>query len=94
MEREIWTSWASLLRSYAAAHSLGRPMHAVVEVGEGEILLRCGSRWMRCTPERLTDSAGASASFHLTVNGHAVLGNTEEAMDLVAERLAREIMTV
>ena len=92
LARELWTSWASVLRSYAAAHSLGRAQHAVVEVSEREITLRYGSRWLRCTPSSLTGSEGQQQTFHLTVNGHAVLGSSEQPMDLTAERLAREIM--
>ena len=49
---ELWTSWASLLRCYAAAHGLNSRQHAVVEVGADEITLRVGSRWLRFTHER------------------------------------------
>ena len=92
LQAELWTSWAAVLRSYASLHGLNAPQHAVVEVSEHEITLRYGSRWLRCTPSSLTGSEGQQQTFHLTVNGHAVLGSSEEPMDLTAERLAREIM--
>jgi len=94
LQRELWSSWAGVLRSYAAVHSLGRAFHAVVEVSEREILVRYGVRWMRFTPERMETSEGAAVPFRLTINGTAVVDGTEEAMDLAAERLAREIITV
>ena len=46
LRTELWTSWASLLRSYAAAHGLNSRHHAVVEVGADEITLRVASRWL------------------------------------------------
>ena len=93
LHTELWTSWASLLRSYAAAHGLHAPQHAVVEVSAGEILLRVGPHWLRCTHARLEGDRTSAVSFHLNENGTVTLGNeTEEEMDLAAERLAREMM--
>lgn len=94
LRRELWTSWAGVLRSYAAVHSLGRPFHAVVEVSEAEILVRYGSRWMRFTPEQMQRDGEAAIPFRLTVNGRAGVGDVEDEMDLVAERLCREIIAV
>ncbi|GAA3764162.1 transcriptional regulator [Terriglobus aquaticus] len=94
LQRELWSSWAGVLRSYAAVHSLGRDQHAVVEVSEAEILLRYGSRWMRFTHDHITSSQGAEHTFALTENGRARIDNTEDEMDLSAERLAREIITL
>ena len=37
LHTELWTSWASLLRSYAAAHGLNATQHAVVEVSAEEV---------------------------------------------------------
>jgi len=94
LHRELWTSWASLLRSYSAVHSLGREHHAVVEVSDTTILVRYGLRWMRFTQDEYRTSEGASQPFKLTENGRAVLGDNEDEMDLFAERLASAIITV
>lgn len=92
LRTELWTSWASLLRSYAAAHGLNSRHHAVVEVGADEITLRVGSRWLRFTHETLEDSEGLCSSFKLEEDGTVKLNGIAEEMDLAAERLAREMM--
>ncbi len=94
LQRELWTSWAGVLRSYAAVYSLGREQHAVLEVSEREILLRYGQRSMRFEPALVTLGDGSHLPFGLTVNGRAIVGETEDEMDLAAERLCREIITV
>jgi hypothetical protein len=92
LRAELWTSWASLLRSYAAAHGLNSRHHAVVEVGGDEITLRVGSRWLRFTHELLQDSEGHRRPFNMEEDGTVKLNGITEEMDLVAERLAREMM--
>jgi hypothetical protein len=100
LHTELWTSWASLLRSYAAAHGLNSTQHAVVEVSATEITLRVGSRWLRFTPNEVTASHQPPLPFHLNENGTATIGNADKetaepreiAMDLAAEHFAREIM--
>jgi hypothetical protein len=92
LHRELWTSWASLLRSYAAAHGLNSRHHAVVEVGADEITLRVASRWLRFTHDLVEDSEGNRSSFSLEEDGTVKLNGTTEEMDLAAERLAREMM--
>ncbi len=72
---------------------MNSPHHAVVEVGPEEILLRVDTRWLRFTPTTLTDSSGAQTPFALEENGTATLNGTNEEMDLLAERLAREMMS-
>ena len=94
LQRELWSSWAGVLRSYAAVHSLGRDHHAVVEVSETEILLRYGTRWLLFRPGTMHSSENSPKSFALTVNGHASIDGTEDEMDLVAERLTREIISM
>ncbi len=94
LHRELWTSWASLLRSYAAAHGLNAPQHAVVEVSADEITLRVGGRWLHFTAEGVDESHGAPRTFHLNENGTVTLADSpEEEMDIVAERFAREMMS-
>lgn len=94
LRAELWTSWASLLRSYAAAHGLNSRLHAVVEVGAEEITLRVGSRWLRFTHSTMQHSDGETLPFSLEENGNVRLNNgAEEEMDLAAEHLAREMMS-
>ena len=92
LQTELWTSWASLLRSYAAAHGLNSRHHAVVEVGADEITLRVSSRWLRFTHETLEDSEEHHSTFSLEEDGTVKLNGAAEEMDLAAERLAREMM--
>jgi hypothetical protein len=93
LRAELWTSWASLLRSYAAAHGLNSRLHAVVEVGADEITLRVGSRWTRFTHSNMRHSDGEPLPFSLEENGTVRMNNgPEEEMDHAAEHLAREMM--
>ncbi len=93
LHTELWTSWASLLRSYAAAHGMNSTQHAVVEVSAEEITLRVGSRWLRFTQDAMQDSERGMKRFALTEDGNVRLDDgTPEEMDLAAERLAREML--
>ena len=93
LHTELWTSWASLLRSYAAAHGLNSPQHAVVEVTPEEITLRVGSRWLSTTDTELRQSDGPALAFAIHENGTvSIAGAAEEEMDMAAERLAREML--
>ncbi len=92
LRAELWTSWASLLRSYAAAHGMNSTHHAVVEVGAEEITLRVASRWLRFTHETMEMSDGNRSTFEMQEDGTVKLNSVAEEMDLAAERLAREMM--
>ena len=93
LHTELWTSWASLLRSYAAAHGLNATQHAVVEVSAEEITLRVGSRWVRFTQRVVESSDAAEQAFSLKEDGTvSVAGGAPEEMDIAAERFAREIL--
>ena len=94
LHRELWTSWASLLRSYAAVHSLGREQHAVVEVSAASITVRYGLRWIAFTSDTFISSDGVSQTFTLTESGRARVGDMEDEMDLSAERLASAIIAM
>jgi hypothetical protein len=94
LHRELWTSWASLLRSYAAVHSLGREQHAVVEVSPQTILVRYGLRWIEFSATEYRTSEGELKPFELTEDGRTRIGDHEDEMDLFAERLASAIITV
>lgn len=92
LHTELWTSWASLLRSYAAAHGLNATQHAVVEVSAAEITLRVGPRWLRFTPSAVESSEGQREVFQLNEDGTVTLhhGSVEE-MDMAAESFARRL---
>jgi hypothetical protein len=92
LRTELWTSWASLLRSYAAAHGLNSRHHAVVEVGADEITLRVAARWLRFTHDLMEDSEGNRSTFSLLEDGTVKLNAKTQEMDLAAEELAREMM--
>jgi hypothetical protein len=93
LHRELWTSWASLLRSYSAAHGLNSRHHAVVEVGADEITLRVANRWLRFRHDLMEDSESNRSTFSLEEDGTVKLNGTTEEIDLAAEQLAREMMS-
>ncbi len=93
LHTELWTSWASLLRSYAAAHGMNSTHHAVVEVSADEITLRVNDRWLRFTSTTMQHSAAAPVPFTLTEDGNVLLNQgPPEEMDMAAEHLARELL--
>ncbi len=93
LQTELWTSWASLLRSYAAAHGLNAAQHAVVEVSADKITLRVGSRWLRFTSAEMEPGDGAPQQFALQEDGTVSIGGAAaEEMDFAAERLVREML--
>jgi hypothetical protein len=94
LHTELWTSWASMLRSYAAAHGLNSTHHAVVEVSADEITLRVNDRWLRFTPSDLQHSGQTPTPFTLNENGTVTINHQpEQEMDIAAEHFAREILT-
>ena len=92
LHRELWTSWASMLRVYAAAHGLASTHHAVVEVGADEIVLRVDTRWVRFTRDEMTTSDGVSARFAIEEDGSVLVGDVKDEMDMAAEAVARGMM--
>jgi hypothetical protein len=89
---ELWTSFASLIRSYGAAHGLNSRHQAIVEVGSDLILLRVGTHWLRFTHSEMAADNNRPVPFHLNHDGTVTIGDVTEEMDLAAERLAREMM--
>jgi len=92
VHRELWTSWASLLRSYAAAHGMNSKQQAVVEVGGEEIVVRAGSKWIRFTHVEMESSDGSRVRFSLNEDGTVTLDGKMEEMDFAAERVTGELM--
>jgi hypothetical protein len=94
---ELWTSFASVLRSYCAAHGLNAAQQAVVEVSERSITIRVGARWTRIDQTfgcgTVTGDRGTAQSFAINEDGTIKMGaNDCEDMDHAAERIAREIV--
>jgi hypothetical protein len=104
---ELWVSFASLLRSYTAAHGLNGSRQATVELGEDRIIVRHGEHWLdleRNGPSVIWKREnGSSGTMELTEDGRlrALLPMSqdrdmghpvEDDMDVVAEQWARELM--
>lgn len=92
LHAELWTSFASQIRAYGAAHGLNSQHQAVVEVGSDVILLRVGTRWLRFTPSEMTEDNNRAQVFDLNEDGTVTVGDVTEDMDFTAERLTRELM--
>ena len=96
---ELWTSLASLLRSYTAAHGLNQTRQATVELGEERITVRHGNAWLDLSRNgsqvhwQREDSR--DGTLELTEAGRLRSGEgKEEEMDMAAEAWARELMYV
>ena len=103
LNAELWVSLASLLRSYTAAHGLNRKQQATVELGEDQIIVRAGERWLKLNRHQAEviwtreDSTRGLMRFTIegrlqTHVGHEEHDDAEEEMDMQAEAWARELM--
>ena len=95
--RELWVSLASLLRSYTAAHGLNGTTQATVELGDDEIRVRCGQRWLRLarTGGRIEGTTQDGQRFGLFWSeAGELLTETGDGlpMDLQAEEWSRELV--
>jgi hypothetical protein len=93
LHTELWISWASQLRSYAAAHGLNSNQFAVIEFGENEIILRIDNKWTRFTHAEQESSNGKKSIFALNENGTVTLDGKIEEIDFAAERITRDLMS-
>ena len=93
---ELWTSLASLLRSYTAAHGLHTKREAAVELTEDKITVIHNEKWLRLIRSNSsvtwTRENGRMGTLELTEAGTLRGDNGEEAMDLAAEQWARDLM--
>ena len=93
---ELWTSLASVLRSYLAVHGLPLNREAIFDLTEEEIVVRNDKKWLRLTRSHAiltwTRENGSMGTLELTESGTLRSTTHEEAMDLAAEQWAREIM--
>jgi hypothetical protein len=96
LARELWCSFVSLLRSYTAAHGLNGSRQAVLEVSDDRLLVRAGERLLTVQYDAERGSfvreTGGATPFTLDEHGRLIVNGIVEEMDIVAERLAREIM--
>ena len=92
LQRELWISWGSLLRSYASAHGLNSHQFAVIEFGDEVITARAGSKWVRITHSEMESSDGVRSLFALNENGTVSLDGKIDEMDMAAEQITRELM--
>jgi hypothetical protein len=93
---ELWTSLASLLRSYTAVHGLHSSQSATVDSTNEKITARYGKKWLILTRNHAivtwTRENGSMGTLELSNSGNLRASKGEEAMDLAAERWARELM--
>jgi len=93
---ELWTSLASLLRSYTAVHGLHNGSQANIHSTIDTITARHGKKSLILTRNyeivTWTRENGSMGTLELTISGNLQASENEEAMDLAAERWARELM--
>jgi hypothetical protein len=93
---EFWTSLASLLRTYTAAHGLHGNRQASIEAEKEKITVRHGKKWLRLERSNAivtwTRENGISGTMQLTEHGRLLGPEGEEEMDLAAEAWARDLM--
>jgi hypothetical protein len=97
---ELWTSLASMLRSYTAAHGLNRghavAASSVVEWDAAHILARHNDKWIELRREGARVAwmreNGESGTLELTEAGRLRGAEGEAEMDMAAEAWARELM--
>jgi hypothetical protein len=96
LRNELWTSLASLLRSYTAMHGLSSVHQAVVDLSSEKIIVRVGEKWLLFARNHeivtWTRENRSSGTLELTDSGTLRGPASDDAMDLVAEQWARELM--
>lgn len=96
LRNELWTSLASLLRSYTAMYGLASIHQAIVDLSSEKIIVRVDEKWMILARNHeivtWTRENGESGTLELTESGTLRGPANNEAMDLVAEQWARELM--
>ena len=93
---ELWTSLASLLRSYTAVHGLDDNREALVEADEEKIVVRNGEKWFSLDREGAivtwTRENGSGGRIEICASGRLRSEAGEEELDMAAEAWARELM--
>jgi hypothetical protein len=102
VREELWTSFASLLRSYVAAHGLQHlgEEGAHVEISGNKILVRRGGRVLEFQLDAPSGhgvwnlQSMTNGSFSLSENGVMKFEEAPEEMDMAAERMARMLYAI
>lgn len=93
---ELWTSLASLLRSYTAAHGIHNNRHATIEATEEKITVSFEERRLSLNRDGAivtwTRENGSNGRFAISESGRLRTQANEEEMDMAAEAWARELM--
>jgi hypothetical protein len=93
---ELWISFASLLRSYLAAHGLGANRQATIETNNEKIMIRHKEKQLCLERDdaivRWTRENGSGGTMQISEAGRLWNGAREEEMDMAAENWARELM--
>jgi len=96
LNRELWLSLASLLRSYTAVHGLHNGIEAAIDANPHRITAMNGARWLHLERQSSavawTRENGTSGVLELTDHGRLRSPEGEEEMDMAAEAWARELM--
>jgi hypothetical protein len=93
---ELWTSFASMVRSYTAAHGMHREQAAELEWDAVHILARYQDKWLDVRREGARVAwmreNGNSGVLELTEAGRLRGEDGEADLDMAAEAWARELM--
>jgi hypothetical protein len=93
---ELWSSLASLLRSYTSVHGLHNNRHAEIEADEEKIVVRFEEKWLSLNRDGAivtwTRENGSSGRLVISEAGRLRTETSEEEMDMAAEEWARELM--
>ncbi|MGC9223022.1 MAG: hypothetical protein ACP5E2_03805 [Terracidiphilus sp.] len=93
---ELWISFASLLRSYLAAHGLGADRQATIEANHEKIIIRHKAKQLCLDRDgaivRWARENGSGGTMQISRAGRLWNGEREEEMDMAAENWARELM--
>jgi len=93
---ELWTSLASLLRSYTAAHGLHGNHQAIFEQTDEKITVRHQENWLILSRQGAqitwTRENGTRGTLQLTEHGRIGGPAAEQELDMAAEAWARDLM--
>lgn len=93
---EFWLALASMLRSYGAAHGLGRNEQLIVEADAERMQVRWAQRWIEFRRHGAEVSLkrwdGGTESLLWTAEGRLKSHAADDEMDMAAERWARELI--
>ena len=96
LHKELWSSLASLLRSYTAVRGIHNHRHVTIEASEEKITLSFEEKWLSLKRDGAivtwTRENGNCGMLEISEAGRLRTGTSEEEMDMAAETWARELM--